>query len=652
MIRADTGSAHGRALADSRTKTVTASIGRLLLFAALALALWATGPATAQPLRFAEALASWDQSETPPLHWPDRVQLPNDWSAVPAQFQGHRWYRLRFADPMIELPAVYLDRACTNVEIWVNGVLVGSGGQMVEPYSRNCYYPQLFVIPRGLLTPTDNYLDVRLAGYPLAQVAARQRVGGLSVIEIGPESALRGRHDQQLFWNITIAQIIGSSMSLFGVFVLALGLKRRQDRHFMYFGALQIGWALLGLRLYLQDIGIGGVASEILITSMFPPVVMLGIQFLLQYVRRPSRVVSRALALQCVLAPLALVTAAPLHLFPVASAVYTALALEFVAALLYFGVMTWRHQRTDFYQLGSVVLVAGLLSLAEIAIQNNWLPLPRIHLIHFVMPVLFFAIGLRLVQQFAVALSSTEQLNLELERRVAEKSAEIERSYAQLSELRASQAAQQERQRIASDLHDDLGAKLLSIVHAGAAGSDSGRVADLARDALDDMRLSVRGITGASTPAEDVLADWRAETVERLRAAGMQCEWDASAAPPRLVLPARVHVQLTRVLREAVSNAIRHSAGTRVTVRVDIGTTSIALAVDDNGRGLDAARTARQGSGQGLPNIERRVRKLGGSLRMGPAAAGGLAIRVEVPLAPAGAGATPADNAHSSRTPS
>ena len=121
--------------------------------------------------------------------------------------------------------------------------------------------------------------------------------------------------------------------------------------------------------------------------------------------------------------------------------------------------------------------------------------------------------------------------------------------------------ARQERRRIASDLHDDLGAQLLTIAQASNHASRE-RIAGMARQALDEMRLSVRGLAGEPAGVDDVLADWRAESVTRLAAAGFQADWLAEDLPAGLVLPARTHVQLTRILREALSNAIRHSGGT------------------------------------------------------------------------------------------
>lgn len=193
------------------------------------------------------------------------------------------------------------------------------------------------------------------------------------------------------------------------------------------------------------------------------------------------------------------------------------------------------------------------------------------------------------------------------------------------------QAVEHERQRIASDLHDDLGAKLLLLVQTG--GTDG--TTALARQALDDMRQSVRGMAGQAQPAAHALADWRAETVQRLGAAGFEAQWQADEPDHRLVLSPRLHLQLTRVLREAVSNALRHSQGRRCRISIQWPPGRLRMVVEDDGRGL--AREPGAAPGLGLANIERRARKLGGSHLFSRSDWGGLSVQVDVPLEPAAA---------------
>lgn len=577
------------------------------------------------------ATVTLSASVTPPGSVPDAPSpLPHDWHDTSSTLPDQRWYHLTFDDGGWSLPAIYVERVCTNLEVWINGQLVGGGGSMVEPLTRNCYFPQLVRFQRSLLQGTHNRLDIRVVGYPQERVAARQRAGGLSQVLIGEQAELALRYDPRFFWSITLAQVIGICMLLVGLVIAALGWVRRQDQHNLYFGLALVLWSVMGTRLYVQHLPMTVVASEILFTALYAPFAYAVVQFLLHYVGQPRRWVQRVLMLQCVAVPLLLMLAPAHTLAATANAFYVLLGCEFVLSFAFFARQSWRFMRRDFWFMGANLILLVTLTVAEIAIQSGWLALPKIHLIHLAMPAISFAMGLRLVRQFAAALSESERLNRELEQRVADKTAEIEHSYAQLSDLRAEQAAATERQRIASDLHDDLGAQLVTIAQASLYANDIGRVAELARQTLTDMRLSVRGLTGAPTPLPHVLADWRSETVERLTLAGVTVLWNANDPPMEWVLPARMQVQVTRILREGVSNVIRHSGAHRCWVDIHVSKDQLKLGVEDDGRGFD---TSQASQGQGLGNMQRRARALGGTLEMGPREGGGTSIRLDVPLA-------------------
>jgi signal transduction histidine kinase len=97
-------------------------------------------------------------------------------------------------------------------------------------------------------------------------------------------------------------------------------------------------------------------------------------------------------------------------------------------------------------------------------------------------------------------------------------------------------------------------------------------------------------------------------------------------------------VQLTRVLREAVSNLIRHSGASRCRIEVAWNDGRLTLCIEDDGRGLPPASNgvgqagATSEGGHGLLNIERRALGLGGSHRFGTSRWGGALVAVEVPL--------------------
>lgn len=81
--------------------------------------------------------------------------LPDDWSLSHPGFEGSVWYRVNFdAPPAVDgddVLALYVERACTNLEVHLNGRRIFSGGRMEEPVTRNCYQPQLVTLPAALL---------------------------------------------------------------------------------------------------------------------------------------------------------------------------------------------------------------------------------------------------------------------------------------------------------------------------------------------------------------------------------------------------------------------------------------------------------------------------------------------------------------------
>jgi signal transduction histidine kinase len=207
---------------------------------------------------------------------------------------------------------------------------------------------------------------------------------------------------------------------------------------------------------------------------------------------------------------------------------------------------------------------------------------------------------------------------------------------AMASHLAFESGARHERQNIAADLHDDLGATLLSIAQASAAGP----VAGLARHAIEELRLSVRGLTVQTSPLQDVIADWRSETVSRLTSAGIQAHWPLREHPADLMLVALLRTQITRVLREAISNVIRHSAARNCQIDVRHEAGHLVMKVQDDGRGMPVEPEPKQ-QGMGLTNMARRIHKLGGELTVGVSPLGGVALVAHLPLAPISGQANP-----------
>ncbi|MDP3615646.1 MAG: sensor histidine kinase, partial [Rubrivivax sp.] len=435
----------------------------------------------------------------PPLE----VALPDEWARTRPGFEGSLWYRARFlapaglaeGDPLV----LHIEQVCSNLEVYLNGHLLHSGGRMNPPITNNCNHPQLVTLPTTLLLAEGNVLDIRVAGHAKAGSGSRQRAGGLSALNIGSLSQLAPVQARRTALQVTAPQAVSATLLLMGGFMFVLGFINRRESHLAYFGALCVGWALVNLRLWMRDVPLGHLAVEFLVCSLLGFITWAAVQFLLRYAGVRIGWVDRALPAQCALLALSLLAAGSMHFNAVANVWYAVMSAQVVAASVVH-LKRRRHTRSV-WLMAPLLLGVGLAGLIELAVQWGRAPSVLAHLAELLVPVAFVLVGLRLVQQHGHALHQAEQGKLQLEQRVREATAEIERNFRQLSELKVEQVTERERKRIAADLHDDLGAKLLTIVHT----SESERISTLAREALEEMRLSVRGLTGKPVRLADAL---------------------------------------------------------------------------------------------------------------------------------------------------
>ncbi len=610
--------------------------------ACLLLALWllaASLPAAAAQhvptplLRLDTALRAHGLGSSFPTGAPaTTVALPDEWARTRGGQGGPAWYRVqlpRLGSPDDDgLYAMFIEHVCSNLEVYVNGERVHSGGRMNPPYTHNCNFPQLVSLPSALLNRDSNTVDIKVVGHALAEVGSRQRAGALSALVVGPQSELAAWHARRTALQVGAPQAVGATLVLMGGFMFVLGFMNRRESHLAYFGALSVGWALVDLRLWLRHMPLGHSETEFLLCAMLGFITWAAVQFLLRYGGARHPLVDLLLPLQCALLAVSLVLAGPQRLHAVASLWYLVLALEVLAAAAWH-LHTMHHQR----RVRSLWVMAVLMGVTTVAglieFISQWTgarPLAS-HIAQLVMPVVFVLVGLRLVQQHGRALNHAVHDKAVLEQRVREATAEIERNFHQMAELRVEQVTERERKRIAADLHDDLGAKLLTLVHT----SDSERISTLAREALEEMRLSVRGLTGRPVRLTDALGDWRAEVVSRLAQAGIEGEWEAPEDLPQ-TLSARAYVQTTRILREATSNIIKHSGATHCTVTASISEGDFLFIVQDNGDGIAPQTEGRLDRGHGLASMKNRAKQLNGQCLVESGPGYGTVIRLTLPL--------------------
>jgi signal transduction histidine kinase len=202
-------------------------------------------------------------------------------------------------------------------------------------------------------------------------------------------------------------------------------------------------------------------------------------------------------------------------------------------------------------------------------------------------------------------------------------------------------AAQEERNRLARDLHDSIKQQIFAIQTAAAtaqarfdsdrtgAGAAIQQVRSSARDAMTEMEVMLDQLRAA--PLENTgLVEALKKQCETLGfRTGADVQFTVGALPPNESLPPGSQQAVFRMAQEALANVARHARAKHVTVNLDSTPYSLVLRVEDDGVGFDAESPT---SGMGVSGMRARAAGLGGflNLRSQPGG-GGTLVRISVP---------------------
>jgi len=167
--------------------------------------------------------------------------------------------------------------------------------------------------------------------------------------------------------------------------------------------------------------------------------------------------------------------------------------------------------------------------------------------------------------------------------------------------------ASAERLRIARDLHDDVAARMLTLIHTV---KDDQAIA-LSRSILKSLRNSIYTLDNKSTATIlDAITDVRSEIQDRLNSIGMQLIWHQSDNLKGLSFTPRQHINLNRMLHEITTNVIRHAKAQFMEIIINLNQLQLDVECSDNGQGFDIKNCI---PGKGLNNIKTRAHELNGS---------------------------------------
>lgn len=214
---------------------------------------------------------------------------------------------------------------------------------------------------------------------------------------------------------------------------------------------------------------------------------------------------------------------------------------------------------------------------------------------------------------------------------------------ARLRELaaRALGAAEEERKRIARELHDETAqmlAALLIRIRVVQRTNDPQALARLLEETRGDVGQALEGIRrfarGLRPPALDELGlvpaiESHTRSLQEISGLKIGVESEDVSGD----LPPQAELATYRIVQEALSNVVRHARATRATVRIARADGRLVVTVEDDGRGFDPGNVmSTEGGGLGLFGMKERAGYIGGGVEVSSEPGRGTRVRAEIPL--------------------
>jgi signal transduction histidine kinase len=207
--------------------------------------------------------------------------------------------------------------------------------------------------------------------------------------------------------------------------------------------------------------------------------------------------------------------------------------------------------------------------------------------------------------------------------------------------LRRTLEVERVRTRIATDLHDDIGATLSQIAilsevararadpHAADVTTPLQKIARLSGEAVDAMSDIVWALNPHRDRQIHLVQRMRRLANDLLGARTIRFRFEHPDADAHARLGPDVRREIVLIFKEVLNNIVRHAACSEVDIRLSVESGYLRLAISDNGKGFDLRDT--DGEGNGLRNVRQRAENLGGFLTIDSAPERGTRISLQVP---------------------
>ena len=515
----------------------------------------------------------------------------------------YQWFRFHVPAASDKKQALFIARHMRNANIYVNGQLLHQERDTGHDYV-GWNTPLLLELQPATLNEPQNEIVIGL----------QRSVGSsyLNTVQVGDYNEVAALYRSVYLSQLQIPLAAMISSLILGALAFGVWLTRRQHVEYLYYCAACAAWSAVMVFMVSSQPLLLDLQNWILLSYF--NIYITGLCFVAFIVKVLDLGSLRWLNLTMLGMTAALLV---FTLLPMRSGI----ALSFPLALFTLGAMVWvgyrtlsllrkRPQRKVRWVAASLVpmLLMPLLDLFNYASAIiNDSGFAGTTLSQFSFPFSLAILFIHIVHQLWHALNESERMNRELVARVQAATTELEANLQERHQLQLQESAQQERQKIYRDLHDDVGAKLTSILHA----PDQSRQKQMARAALESLRETIHHANYQQQTLEEFVTAAADEMEVRLQAAGLTFHRPANLSFPTQELTSAESYHLTRAIREITNNILHHARASAVTFSAVFSPSrTFQLDISDNGCGFQADLM----QGNGMTSIRQRVSDIGGTV--------------------------------------
>jgi signal transduction histidine kinase len=573
------------------------------------------------------------RNSPPPASDPDwrPITLPHRVDTMGISQGGYSWYVFEVeVSPNSGIDSIYIPRVAANAEVFVNGKSAGFSGHLQgEATERNWNRPIAIMGMTELRTPGIHTVAIQVRMYT-------NYLSGISTIWVGPSPDIRSAWLSRMFNQI--GMLIASTALMIGAAIVLLILSLLPPTRRPYLVWLILATVFWVVRSYSFMINATPFGYETWVrVAQFCLIAFFLIVFYLtiRFCDYPKRHLEKRVFRICLLGSPLLILAPGAHLFTLVGMFG---AVGMVACLWGGWLLVQKGNRLQNLTIHGFAWGMGslfLLSMNDLLLLGGILSFNWYFLNQYLGFLLFLALAYFMAYEYARMLRDAQNFNAHLQTKLGEQARHLQAKHETLQHTEMQKVQLAERQRLMADMHDGLGAHLVSAIHQLRNDAIPRHIIlEMLQDGLRDLQLTIDSLEPIENDLSVLVGAFRYRISPSLNASNIKLNWKvAPSIPPLSQLNPQMGLMVLRILQEAFTNILKHSNATEVTFQLQQIGQNVELEIADNGIGFDVASTS-EARGKGLGNMKHRANQIGATLEFASTPMVGTQVRLTLPVKP------------------